>query len=573
MMNCFSVVVSGAAGQGIETVAGLLASVLKQSGYNVFVTREFMSRIRGGTNSVQLRISSSGAAAFSNQTNLAIPLESGALEHLLKYSRIDKETVVIGEQKVLDEAKDFKSDNIIEISLSDTAKEMGGLIFLNTVAAGVVASFFEVNKTIVERSLNSLFGSKGKDVVDKNLRAYGRGHQIGVDIKTRLNITPQIAASDKIRDQMLLNGAEAVGLGAIAGGCNFLASYPMSPSTGVLTFLSQHAKEFGIVIDQAEDEIAAMNKGIGAWYSGARAMVTTSGGGFALMTEGLSLAGMHESPMVIHLASRPGPATGLPTRTGQEDLNHVLNASHGEFPRIVFTPGKLEDAFYLTQKAFNLADKFQIPVFVLTDQYLMDSSYNIPRVDPVREAVRKQFIKTGTSYKRYEFTQDGISPRGIPGYGEGLIVADSDEHDEAGHITEDLHLRTKMVDKRSKEKLSAIQKVAEPPELVGPQKYKTLVVAWGTNYHVLREAIEALGRSDVAMLHFKQVYPIHESTSKYLKDAERLAIIENNAGAQFRNLIFLKTGYRIEDSFTLLKYSGLPFAVEEITSFLEEVLH
>jgi 2-oxoglutarate ferredoxin oxidoreductase subunit alpha len=571
-MDCFSVVVSGAAGQGIETVAGLLASVLKQSGYNVFVTREFMSRIRGGTNSVQLRISSNGVAAFSNQTNIAIPLEKGALEHLLKYSRINKDTIVIGEREILDEAQDIRHDRLVEVSLSDAAKEMGGLIFLNTVAAGVTAAFFDVDEIIVENSLNTLFGSKGKDVVGKNLLAYKTGHQIGDNIKTRLKMTPEIVTSDQIKDHMLLNGAEAVGLGAIAGGCNFLASYPMSPSTGVLTFLSQHAKEFGIVIDQAEDEIAAMNKGLGAWYAGARAMVTTSGGGFALMTEGLSLAGMHESPMVIHLAQRPGPATGLPTRTGQEDLNHVLNASHGEFPRIVLAPGKLEDAFYLTQKAFNLADRFQVPVFVLTDQYLMDSSYNVPRFDEARDGIRKQFIKTGPNYKRYEFTEDGISPRGIPGYGEGLVVADSDEHDENGHITEDLHLRLKMVDKRVKKKLESIQKVAEPPELVGPQKYKTLVVAWGTNYHVLREAIESLGRADIAMLHFKQVYPIHESASKYLKTAERVAIIENNSGAQFRNLISLKTGYRIDDSSTHLKYNGLPFAVEEVRLFLEEVV-
>jgi 2-oxoglutarate ferredoxin oxidoreductase subunit alpha len=571
-MDYFSIVVSGAAGQGIETVAGLLASVLKQSGYNVFVTREFMSRIRGGINSVQLRISSNGIAAFSNWTDIAIPLEEKALEHLLKYSRINSNTIVIGEKKILDEAQDLDDQKLIEVSLSDVAKEMGGLIFLNTVAAGVAAAFFDVTETVVQGVLNTFFESKGQDVVKKNLQAYRKGHQIGDSIRTRLNINPKIATSDQIKDHMLLNGAEAVGLGAIAGGCNFLASYPMSPSTGVLTFLSQHAKEFGIVIDQAEDEIAAMNKGLGAWYAGARAIVTTSGGGFALMTEGLSLAGMHESPMVIHLASRPGPATGLPTRTGQEDLNHVLNASHGEFPRIVFTPGTLEDAFYLTQRAFNLADRFQVPVFILTDQYLMDSSYNVPRFDPSREPVRKQFTKTKADYKRYKFTQDGISPRGVPGYGEGLVVADSDEHDESGHITEDLHLRTKMVDRRFKKKLDSLQRVAEPPELVGPEKYRTLVVAWGTNYHVLKEAIESLGRKDIAMLHFKQVFPIHESAIKHLKTAERVAIIENNAGAQFRNLIFLKTGYKIDDACTFLKYNGLPFAVEEVTTFLEEIV-
>jgi 2-oxoglutarate ferredoxin oxidoreductase subunit alpha len=571
-MNDFSVVVSGAAGQGIETVAGLLASVLKQSGYHVFVTREFMSRIRGGTNSVQLRVSSNGVAAYSNRTDMAIPLEKGALEHLVKYSRIDERTIVIGERAILDEVKDLKTDRIVEVSLSEKAKELGGTIFLNTVAAGVVAAFFDVSDKAVQDHLNTLFGSKGKDVVGKNIHAYNAGHHIGEDIKARLSIAPKIATSNQIKNHLLLNGAEAVGLGAIAGGCNFLASYPMSPSTGVLTFLSHNAKDFGIVIDQAEDEISAMNKGLGAWYAGARAMVTTSGGGFALMTEGLSLAGMHESPMVIHLAQRPGPATGLPTRTGQEDLNHVLNASHGEFPRIVFAPGGLEDAFYLTQKAFNLADKFQVPVFILTDQYLMDSSYNVPRFNPAKEGVKKQFVKTEADYRRYVLTQDGFSPRGIPGYGEGLVVADSDEHDESGHITEDLHLRVKMVDKRVKKKLDAIRSAAEPPELVGPETYKVLVIDWGSNYGVLKEAIESLDRIDIAMLHFKQVYPIHESAGELLRRAEKVAIIENNARAQFANLIFLETGFKIDESLRFLKYNGLPFAVEEVRSFLKELV-
>jgi len=571
-MKDFSIVVSGAAGQGIETVANLLASILKRSGYNVFVTREFMSRIRGGINSVQLRVSSKGVAAYSRKTNIAIPLREGALQHLVKYSRIDEDTIVIGEKGILNEASGIKSDHLIEVSLSEKAKEMGGVIFLNTVSAGVIAAFFEVEEKIVEDHLNELFGSKGTDIVEKNLNAYRAGYEIGESIKSRLSIEPGIEVSDAVKDHLLPTGAEAIGLGAVAGGCNFMASYPMSPSTGVLTFLSRHAKEFGLVIDQTEDEISAMNKSLGAWYAGARAMVTTSGGGFALMTEGLSLAGMHESPMVIHLAQRPAPATGLPTRTGQEDLNHVLNASHGEFPRIILAPAGLEDGFYLTQKAFNLADKFQVPVFILTDQFLMDSSYNIPPLDLTREKVEKQFVKTKKDYKRYVLTENGISPRGIPGFGEGLVVADSDEHDENGHITEDLHLRVKMVDKRIKKKLDTIRTAAIAPEFIGPKNYRVLVLAWGTNKHVLREAIESLERDDVAMLHFTQVYPVAEAASAYLEKADEIAIIENNATGQFANLILRETGYRIEESRKLLKYNGLPFAVEEVRAFLEEVV-
>jgi len=358
-------------------------------------------------------------------------------------------------------------------------------------------------------------------------------------------------------------------LGAIAGGCNFVSSYPMSPSTGVLVFLAKHGKDFGIIAEQAEDEIAAINMAIGAWYAGARGMVTTSGGGFALMTEGLSLSGMLEMPVVIHLAQRPGPATGLPTRTEQADLELALYAGHGEFPRIILTPGTLQEAFHLTQKAFNLADKFQVPVFVLTDQYLIDSYYNISQLSLRDIKVEKHFIKSTQNYRRYELIADGVSPRGIPSYGDGLVCVDSDEHDSEGHITEDLNLHTKMVDKRLK-KLESIRKEIVPPEFIGPKKRKNLVICWGSTYHIVREAIEILSRDVTAMLHYKQVYPLHESTADFLKTAEQTIIVENNATSQFGKQIKLHFGIDIDRK--ILKYSGLNFAVEEIVDELQTLL-
>jgi 2-oxoglutarate ferredoxin oxidoreductase subunit alpha len=340
----------------------------------------------------------------------------------------------------------------------------------------------------------------------------------------------------------------------------------MSPSTGVATYLAQHAKEFGIVVEQVEDEISAMNMVVGAWYAGARALASTSGGGFALMEEGVSLAGMLESPAVIHLAQRPAPATGLPTRTEQGDLFFALFSGHGEFPRAIFAPGTIEDAFYLTQRAFNLADKYQIPVFVLTDQYMLESHYNVPSLDPHRIKPERYVVETDSDYKRYKLTENGISPRGVPGYGKGLVIVDSDEHDEEGHITEDMDVRTSMVNKRLK-KLELVSQEAIPPELIGNPDYKILVIAWGSNYNVVKEAMEKLRRDDLAFLHFKQVYPLHSSTADYLKKAEKTIIIENNATAQFANLIKLHTGISIGRK--ILKYNGLPFFVEEVEAELK----
>jgi 2-oxoglutarate ferredoxin oxidoreductase subunit alpha len=374
---------------------------------------------------------------------------------------------------------------------------------------------------------------------------------------------------NEIKDEILIDGVEALAMGAIAGGCNFLSFYPMSPSTAVAVLLAEHSKEFGIIVEQAEDEISAMNMGIGAWYAGARGLASTSGGGFALMVEGLSLAGMTESPMVVHIGQRPGPATGLPTRTEQGELLFALHAGHGEFPRVILAPGTIEDCFYLTQKAFNLADRYQVPVFILTDQYLLESHYNISSLDPSRFPLQKHFVETRQGYRRYQLTESGLSPRGIPGFGEGLVVLDSDEHDEDGHITEDLDLRTKMVNKRFK-KMDLLKKDMIAPELVGPKNYESLIIGWGSTYHTIREALLRMGTKDVAFLHFKQVYPLHPDAITWIKRAKKTVIIENNGTAQFGQLIRLQTG--IDMNHKILKYNGLPFSVEDLEKRLKSVL-
>jgi 2-oxoglutarate ferredoxin oxidoreductase subunit alpha len=298
-------------------------------------------------------------------------------------------------------------------------------------------------------------------------------------------------------------------------------------------------------------------------------MITTSGGGFALMTEGVSLAGMLETPMVLHIGQRPGPATGLPTRTGQEDLQHVLNAGHGEFVRIILAPGNPQDAFYLTQKAFNLADKYQIAVFILTDQFFLDSHYSIPDLDLTGIKNEKQIIKTTQDYQRYKLTDDGISPRGIPGFGSGLVNVDSDEHDEDGHITEDVHvIRPKMVQKRLFKRLELLRKDIIEPEIIGNKDYKTLVIGWGSTYGVIKEAVENIGREDIAFIHFKQVYPLNEEIGEILRKAEKTILLENNATSQFGKVLKLELDVDVDEKF--LKYNGMPFSVEEVTAFIEE---
>ena len=555
-MDDVSVVLCGEAGQGIQTVETLLAGILKRAGYRVYSTKEYMSRIRGGSNSTEIRVSSKGPKAYVERVDIAVVLDNDAVRHL--GGRITASTLLICDVESVKPGMPA-----YDAPLKRMAEESGGGIYANTVATGLLARIFNVPPADAEAYIRKHFSGKSAEVVENNAKALRRGYEHGAGASGKLDVT---AVTDKARaDDMLISGADAVGLGALAGGCNFIASYPMTPGTGVLTFLAKHAREFGVVAEQAEDEISAINMALGAWYAGARAMVTTSGGGYALMVEGVSLSGMLETPVVIHLGQRPGPATGLPTRTEQGDLESALYSGHGEFPRAVYAPGTVEEAYMLTVRAFDTADRYQVPAFILTDQYLMDTYYNVPSLQLPETDVIRHIVKTDGRYRRYEPTPSGVSPRGIPGYGDGLVMVDSDEHDEEGHITEDLGIRKRMVEKRLR-KMEGLASEAIPPTLVGPNDYANLVVSWGSNYHPVREALEEPGLKDTAMLHFSQIHPLHKGAAGYLKKADRVVIVENNATGQFARHLRARTGYGAERM--VLKYNGLPFSVEELESAL-----
>jgi 2-oxoglutarate ferredoxin oxidoreductase subunit alpha len=371
---------------------------------------------------------------------------------------------------------------------------------------------------------------------------------------------------------MLIGGTEAIALGAITSGVKFYAAYPMTPSTGIMNYISSRAGEFGIIVEQAEDEIAAINMALGASFGGVRAMTGTAGGGFALMVEGLSLAAMTETPVVIALGQRPAPATGLPTRTDQGDLQFALYTAHGEFPRVIFAPGTPEQAFYLTNKAFDIAEKYQVPVIILFDQYLSDSQWTFDGFDLGKTVyhdyrLRGQVFSNLPDYRRYAYTESGVSALGVPGDSRHVVVADSDEHDEEGHIIEDSETRKNMVDKRLFRKLPLIRKEIEPPLLYGSERPTIVLAGWGSSYGLMKEAVDALARDHtIAMLHFSEIYPL-PSTAKFnyldiLKNASLTICFENNATGQFARLMKSETGYVFNR--LLNRFDGRPFILEEL---------
>jgi 2-oxoglutarate ferredoxin oxidoreductase subunit alpha len=359
-----------------------------------------------------------------------------------------------------------------------------------------------------------------------------------------------------------INGNEAIALGAAYAGCRFISAYPMTPSTEIITYLAEH-EDLGVFAEQAEDEIAAVSMAIGASFAGARAMTATAGGGFALMVENVSLAGMIEVPVVIVVGQRPGPATGLPTRTSQADLLFVIHAGHGEFPRLVLAATDPLDAFHKMVRAFNLADKYQIPVMVLTDQFLADSGFSFEEFDveaikPVSFLADPESIK---DYKRYQLNDSGISPRLYPGQSEHLVVADSDEHDERGHITEDLlNVALPMAQKRMTKNKEIIKDVLPPQEILLDEA-EAVLVGWGSTREALLEALQSLKADGVKAggIHFSEMWPLPDYSFPVNK---KFWTIESNATGQLARLLRAEYDVKFEDS--IHRCDGLPLTADFI---------
>jgi 2-oxoglutarate ferredoxin oxidoreductase subunit alpha len=384
----------------------------------------------------------------------------------------------------------------------------------------------------------------------------------------RVSLRKRIKPANSGKEIMLMNGNEAIALGAMAAGCKFMAGYPMTPCTPILEYLASKATATGMVVVQPEDEIAAIHMAIGAAFAGVRAMTATSGSGFCLMVEGLGLAGITETPVVIVNGQRPGPAVGLPTRTEQGDLEFVIYAHHGNFPRAVLAPASVEDAFWLTVRAFNLAEKYQLPVILLPDDYIITSYQTVEEFDLSRVTVDRGLLFAGVEgaaeYKRHAVTESGISPRAFPGQEGALVVTDSDEHDEAGHLIEDAKNRKEQVEKRLR-KLTGLKAEIARPKLEGPKDADVTLVGWGSTYGAIREAADILreGGATVNSLHLTELWPFPaEAVTRALSAARHACVVENNPVGQLSHLIRAETGIEVKKK--VLKYDGRPFAPAEI---------
>ncbi len=538
--------VAGEAGQGVATTGSLLVEAFASLGLHVAASQSYMSRIRGGLNWYDIRVGDAPMYAGCDQADLLVAFTPGAREVLAGQVRPGGQVLFNGEA----------SDGVIAIDLDAAAQQAGGnKLYSNIVAAGAVMELLGYDLDALATLLGDKFKKKGPETIADNQACARKGAELARPHGGKIK-APKPNGGTK---REVYAGAAVIGLAAAVGGVKFAASYPMTPGTATFNFLAAAADKYGIVVEQAEDEIAAVNMLCGAVYAGVPAMATTSGGGFALMAEGLSLAGIMELPICVLVAQRPGPATGLPTRTAQQDLLFALHAGHGEFPRAIFAPGTVRQCYDVTRRALEAAHKFQTPVIILTDQFLQDFEQTL---EPLSEACapidRCLADSPGADYARYAVTESGVSPRAVPG-GAALVIADSDEHTPQGHLSEDLDSHMAQQDKRMR-KLGGMSAEAMPPELYGPAEAETLLICWGSTYGPAREAVDLLNQrgQSAAMLHFAQVWPIgHDAAAAGIGRRKRIVCVEGNQTGQFAQV--LRAEGLIGQVERLGKYDGLPF--------------
>jgi 2-oxoglutarate ferredoxin oxidoreductase subunit alpha len=550
--STLNILIGGEAGQGLVTVGQLLAKSLVRSGYSIVVTQSYESRIRGGHNTFAVRVGVGEVVAPKESLDLLVAFNEETVT--LHSGELTDEGLIIS-----DNAFDLDRGNLLKVPF----KELAEARYFNVVALGVVGCLMGLDEALMAGAVDGFFGKKKPEVAEANRAALAAAVTWAEEKAISSHTLPEVPDPPR---RLMMNGNEAIAFGAISAGLRFVSFYPMTPATSIVLNAAAQARKMGLIVEQAEDEIAAINMAIGASFAGTPAMVATSGGGFALMVEGISLAAMTETPVVIVLAQRPGPATGLPTRTEQGDLELVLHAGHGEFPRAIFAPGTIEECFHLTRRAFELAERYQGPMFLLTDQFLADSYRAVvPFETKDLTAVRTgTWVPEGSSYERFAFTDSGVSPRLLPGTGKQLVVADSDEHTQAGHITEDPSIRIKMVEKRLT-KGKWIESEVIPPEMQGEDRPDLLFVSWGSSKGPVQEAAGHLtsARKKVSTLHFSQVWPlVPEQFMEYLENAGEVVCVEGNAFGQFARLIRRQTGFHIHRK--VLRHDGLPLTPEWI---------
>jgi len=577
IVNNIEVLFGGQAGDGSLTTGDLIAGVFKRMGLDVYTFKDFPSRIRGGHTNYVIRAGEHPHYGMADNVDAMVAFDLECVEKHIDEMRPGGFVVFDSTSEQLTDAVRRDDVHFYEVPLAKIAKEQLGLeLVRNTISLGVLGQLVGMDPAIVRALVTRQYERKGDKVLAQNIGAVEAGEKYVRENHPRpsgygLRARPDI-------DRLIMMGNDAIGYGALAAGCRFMAGYPITPATDVLEWMAKHAPKYGGVVVQAEDELAAINMVIGAAWAGTRAMTATSGPGQALMTEGIGLAGVTETPIVVIECARAGPSTGMPTKTEQSNLNHLIFSGHGEIPRVVLAPGTVEESFYLTVLAFNLAEKYQLPVFLISEQALCQSKETIPKLDLSAVRVdRGKLHRNGPltfgEYKRFEFSDDGVSPRAIPGTDGGMHLVPGSEHNDAGVITEDARNRVRIMDKRMK-KLVSMRPDLPKANVLGDRSARVAFIGYGSNRGPIAESQDRLAAMGVPtrFMQLRTLWPFPEDEVRdFVKGAERIFVVENNMTGQVERLVRYVTG-PLPHMHRILKYSGRPFRPIEIIQAVQDTI-
>ena len=571
--------VGGEAGDGIDSTGKIFAQALSRAGRHVFTSKDFASRIRGGYTAYKIRTSTERIESVVDSLDVLIALTQRTVEENTEELHDGSVIIYDGERTMMEDFEAPEGTVGLSVPLQRLAEEAGGAIMQNVVALGAACAVCDFDVSYLDESLEKRFGGKGSSIVDNNKEAARAGCDY---VNDEIADTFPYDLDTTDADYVLLNGDEAIGMGAIAAGCRFYAGYPITPATDVMEYLKGRIERFGGHVVQAEDELSAINMALGAARAGARAMTATSGPGIDLMAETFGLVATTETPMVICDVMRSGPSTGMPTKQEQGDLDMLLHGGHGETPRFVVGATTVAECFHKTIEAFNLAEKYQTPVYLVADLALSVTEQTYPPEEFDMDAVEvdrgplvrgsniEEWTNDSDQFTPHAATETGVSPRTIPGTAGGAHMTTGLEHDELGRRTEETEVRVEQVDKRQRKIETARRDEAWTAREFGDADSGTLVLSWGSNEGAIREAMELLDEqgTTIRFLSVPYLFPRPDLTEA-VEAAEEVIVVECNATGQFADVIEHDTLTRVK---RINKYDGVRFDADELAAHITDVL-
>lgn len=575
MINQLSWKVGGQQGEGIESTGEIFSIALNRLGYYLYGYRHFSSRIKGGHTNNKIRVSTSETRSVSDDLDILVAFDQETID--VNYKELHDNGITIADTKFKPQSPEDTNAVMYSVPFTEIATNLGTSLMKNMVAVGASCAILGIDISVFNEVVEEIFGRKGEQVVQKNLDAIKAGYDYMVEELGDKLGAMQLEKGDG-QKRLFMIGNDAIALGALAGGCRFMAAYPITPASEIMEYLIKKLPAVGGTVIQTEDEIAAVTMAIGANYAGVRAITASAGPGLSLKMEALGLSGITETPLVVVDTQRGGPSTGLPTKQEQSDLMAMIYGTHGEIPKIVMAPSTVEEAFYDTTEAFNLAEEYQVPVIVLTDLQLSLGKQTVQPLELKRVQIRRgklvqEEIPEATGYfKRYEVTEDGVSPRVIPGIKNGIHHVTGVEHDETGKPSEAAINRVAQMDKRMRK----IENIKFPTPVYKNAKHEEadlLIVGFNSTRGVIEEGMARLEAEGLKVnhAHMRLIHPFPvEEMLPLVTSAKKVVVIENNATGQLANIIKMNIGH-VNKIKSILKYDGNPFLPHEIHSKCKEL--